>query len=190
MRYPMRAATLSDREALQALIARSAHALGAPDYSPEQIEGALRGAYGVDTQLIRDRTYFVVEHHEAIVACGGWSYRRTLFGGDAGDGRDAQELDPATEAAKVRAFFVDPDYARQGIGSAILERCEAEARARGFRRTELMATLTGARLYAAFGYVPGEAIDYRLSPELSIRFLPMSKTLPVSPSVMALSASD
>ncbi len=178
MRYPIRAATLSDQPVLQDLINRSARALGAPDYSPEQIEGALRGAFGVDTQLIRDRTYFVVEHRDAIIACGGWSYRRTLFGGDTGDDRDPEELDPATEAAKVRAFFVDPANARQGIGSAILEKCETEARARGFQRAELLATLTGVRLYQAFGYVPGEAIEHQLSPDLSIRFVPMSKTLP------------
>lgn len=177
MRYPIRAADFADREALTELIARSARALGARDYTPEQIEGALGGAFGVDTQLIRDRTYFAVEHRQAIVACGGWSYRRTLFGGDAGEGRDADELDPAIEAAKVRAFFVDPAYARQGIGAAILERCEAEAWARGFRRTELMATLTGARMYAARGYVPGEPIEHRLAPDLTIRFIPMSKTL-------------
>ena len=177
MRYPIRRATPSDYSTLQDLVARSARALGADDYTPEQIEGALQGAFGVDTQLVRDGTYFVVEDGDRIIACGGWSYRRTLFGGDTGDGRDPEELDPATEAAKVRAFFVDPEYARQGIGRAILERCEAEALARGFERSELMATLTGARLYATFGYLPGEAIEHELAPNLSIRFVPMDKAL-------------
>ncbi|HJY36706.1 MAG TPA: GNAT family N-acetyltransferase, partial [Steroidobacteraceae bacterium] len=115
------------------LIARSARELSAGDYTPEQVEGALRGAFGVDTQLILDRTYFVAEADGKLVACGGWSKRRTLFGGDARSGRDAADLDPATDAAKIRAFFVDPAYARRGLGSAILERCESAARACGFR---------------------------------------------------------
>ena len=171
----LRLATLDDRGALDALIARSARELGARDYTPAQIDGALRGAFGVDTQLIRDGTYFVVEDDGQIVGCGGWSYRRTLFGGDARTERDAAELDPHTEAAKIRAFFVDPMHARRGIGRLILERCEAEARARGFSRFELMATLPGARLYAAAGYVPGRAIQHELPGGQTIEFIPMRK---------------
>ncbi len=176
--YILRSATLGDLAALEALIALSARTLSAGDYTPVQIEGALRGAFGVDTQLIRDGTYFVVEHAGQLVGCGGWSRRRTLFGGDARPDRDAGELDPAQDAAKIRAFFVHPDFARRGIGASILERCEQEAMARGFTRFELMATLPGIRLYAAQGYVAGEPLKWPLGPGLTIDFLPMTKRAP------------
>ena len=175
MQYPLRIATHADRPALQLLIARSARELGAADYRPEQIEGALQGAFGVDSQLIEDRTYFVAESAGCLVGCGGWSWRRTLFGGDSHDARNATELDPRTDAAKIRAFFIDPDYARRGIGRALLERCEAEARARGFTRFELMGTLPGVRLYRALGYVAGELVHYPVAPGVTIEFVPMRK---------------
>src|SRR5579862_7381051 len=108
----LRPANLGDCRAIEALIARSIRALGAGDYRPEQIDAALAGAFGIDTQLIRDRTYFVVERAGRIAGCGGWSFRRTLFGNDREHGRDPQPLDPAVDAAKIRAFFVDPDHAR------------------------------------------------------------------------------
>lgn len=171
----IRPAKLEDKPQLTDLIARSARELSADDYTPEQIEGALLGAFGVDTQLILDGTYFVAEADGKLVACGGWSKRRTLFGGDAGSGRDAGQLDPATDAAKIRAFFVDPAYARRGLGSAILERCEAEARACGFRRFEMMATLPGAKLYTRYGYSGTERIQYEVRPGVMIDFIPMSK---------------
>jgi N-acetylglutamate synthase-like GNAT family acetyltransferase len=173
--WTLRPARLADCAALEKLIARSARELSAGDYTPEQIEGALRGAFGVDTQLIHDQTYFVVEADGKIVGCGGWSKRKTLFGGDARSERDAAELNPEEDAAKIRAFFIDPDYARRGMGKAILDRCESEARARGFTRYELMATLPGQRLYAAQGYRAGKAIQYSLSGEVTIEFVPMSK---------------
>lgn len=173
----IRHATLDDKAELVELIARSARELSADDYTPEQIEGALRGAFGVDTQLIQDRTYFVAEAAGKLVACGGWSKRRTLFGGDAGAGRDAAELDPATDAAKIRAFFVDPAYARRGLGSAILARCETEAAACGFRRFEMMATLPGARLYARYGYSGTQHIEYEVQPGVMIEFIPMHKAV-------------
>jgi GNAT superfamily N-acetyltransferase len=171
----LRHATLEDKAELVELIARSARELSADDYTPAQIEGALRGAFGVDTQLIQDRTYFVAEADGKLVACGGWSKRRTLFGGDARTGRDAAELDPATDAAKIRAFFVDPAYARRGLGSAILTRCETEAAACGFRRFEMMATLPGARLYARYGYSGTQRIEYEVQPGVMIEFIPMQK---------------
>lgn len=177
----IRKATLDDGPRIVELIARSARTLGATDYSPAQIEGALRGAFGLDTQLIEDGTYFAAVDGEALVGCGGWSYRRTLFGSNARRDRDARPLDPASDAAKIRAFFVDPAYARQGIGKAILERCEKEARAAGFRRAEMMATLPGARLYAACGYVAGEGVDYPVGDGVTIPFLPMTKVLASSP---------
>jgi len=172
----LRAATLDEQDALETLIARSARELGARDYTSQQIEGALRGAFGVDSQLIRDGTYFVVEEDGQIIGCGGWSYRRTLFGGDSRSERDAAELDPRTEAAKIRAFFVDPAHARTGIGRAILERCEAEARAHGFSRFELMATLSGARLYISHGYIRGLSVQHELPGGLTIELIPMSKS--------------
>ena len=173
--HHIRRATLADKPALEALIARSARELSRGDYTPEQVEGALQGAFGVDTQLIRDGTYFVVECEGKIAGCGGWSHRRTLFGGDARAERDAAELDPQMDAAKIRAFFVDPDFVRRGIGRAILERCEAEARAHGFTRFELMATLPGVRLYRECGYVGDKQIQYEVRPGVSIEFVPMSK---------------
>jgi GNAT superfamily N-acetyltransferase len=176
MSLTLREARLDDRPALEALIARSIRALGAGDYTGPQIEAALRGAFGVDTQLIRDRSYFVVEDAEGrMVGCGGWSRRRTLFGSDAREGRDAAELDPAVDAAKIRAFFVDPGAARRGIGSRLLSHCEAQARAHGFRRFELMGTLPGVRLYAARGYRAQAPIEHRLGPDLTITFVPMEK---------------
>jgi GNAT superfamily N-acetyltransferase len=178
MEYVLRQATLDDRPALELLIARSARELSANDYEPEQVEGALRGAFGVDTQLIADETYFVVAGDGKIVGCGGWSYRRTLFGGDHRAQRDSAMLDPEADSAKIRAFFVDPDHARKGIGSRLLERCETEARLRGFSRLELMSTLPGVRLYAARGYVPTGHVRYDVGAGVSIEFVPMLKEIP------------
>jgi GNAT superfamily N-acetyltransferase len=173
----LRVATRADIPSLAELIARSARGLSRDDYRASQVEGALRGAFGIDTQLVDDRTYFVAEARGVPAGCGGWSYRATLFGGDARSGRDASILDPATQAAKIRAFFVDPAHARRGIGTLLLERCESEARARGFSRVELMATLPGVKLYAARGYVGGRPVAHDIGGGESIEFVPMSKTL-------------
>lgn len=178
--FDLRPATLSDAGNLETLIALSARELSAQDYSAAQIAGALRGAFGVDTQLLRDGTYFVVEHGGQLTGCGGWSRRRTLFGGDARSDRDSSELDPRTDAAKIRAFFVHPACARHGIGAAILDRCERDAMAHGFARFELMATLPGVRLYAARGYVAGEPIKWALGDGLTIDFVPMTKSAPAT----------
>jgi GNAT superfamily N-acetyltransferase len=177
MSWHLRQASADDAEEIRELIGRSIRALGAADYSPEQIEGALKGAFGLDSQLIADGTYFVVESQGRLIGCGGWSYRRTLFGGDARTGRDAAALDPGTDAAKIRAFFVDPEASRRGIGSALLDHCEAEARRHGFRRAEMMATLPGKRLYEARGYVSGARVQYPVGPGVTIEFVPMSKSL-------------
>ncbi len=176
MDYLIRKAKLDDRAGIKELIALSARGLS-PDYSAEQVEGALLGAFGVDTQLIEDGTYFVAEANGQLVGCGGWSKRKTLFGGDPHTARDAGLLDPATEPAKIRAFFIHPAWARQGIARAILERCEAEARASGFHSLELMATLPGVRLYAACGYTGMERVNYKLPSGLVIEFVPMNKVL-------------
>ena len=173
----LRTATFADVPALESLIARSARLLSAADYRPAQVEAALRGAFGVDSQLLEDGTYFVAQERETIIGCGGWSFRATLFGGDARAGRDASTLDPGTQAARIRAFFVDPAHARRGIGSLLLERCEREARARGFLRVELMATLPGVKLYAARGFRRAEMLRYELGLGESIEFIPMHKDL-------------
>ncbi len=175
--YLLRRASPADVPALEALIARSARGLSTEDYRAAQVEGALRGAFGVDSRLIEDQTYFVVEKHGALVGCGGWSFRATLFGGDARAGRNDSRLDPQTQSAKIRAFFVDPAHARQGIGSLLLERCEREARARGFSDVELMATLPGVKLYAARGYTGREMVRYDVGLGESIEFIPMRKRL-------------
>jgi GNAT superfamily N-acetyltransferase len=177
MDYRLRKATFDDQPALTVLIARSARELSMEEYRPEVVEGALRGAFGVDTQLIRDGTYFVVEWEGVIVGCGGWSHRRTLFGSDSGPARDASELDPAVDAAKIRAFFIDPAHARRGLGTLLLNHCESEAAARGFTRFEMMATLPGQKLYAARGYAPIGRVTHELAPGLSIEFIPMRKDL-------------
>ncbi len=177
-RYQIRKATLEDRAMLEALIARSARELSTRDYTPEQVEGALQGAFGVDTQLIEDGTYFAVESRGAIVGCGGWSRRRTLFGGDKNTRRDASELNPLRDAAKIRAFFVDPAHARKGVGRMLLEHCEAAARAAGFSRFELMATLPGTRLYKTHGYIAGAPVQQPVGAGLTIEFVPMSKSSP------------
>jgi N-acetylglutamate synthase-like GNAT family acetyltransferase len=177
MPLTLRKATLADVAQIQALIARSARGLSTDDYRPAQVEGALRGAFGVDTQLLADETYFVVEEDGRLVGCGGWSFRSTLFGSDARAGRDSSTLDPRTQAAKIRAFFVDPACARRGIGTLLLEHCEQEARARGFARVELMATLPGVKLYAARGYVGADMVHFDVGSGESIEFIPMSKGL-------------
>ncbi len=179
MQYALRTATPEDVPTLRGMIARSIRALGAADYSSAQIEAALESAFGVDTALIRDGTYFVATSAAGeLVACGGWSRRRTLFGNDSRADRDESWLDPRTEAAKVRAYFVDPEHARQGLGRAILERSEGEARQAGFSSCVLMATLPGVPFYQRCGYVAGEAITHVLPGGIEIRFVPMSKQLP------------
>ncbi len=173
----LRQATLSDRDALEALIAESVRGLSREDYTQAQIEAALGTAFGVDSELIRDGTYFVAEAAGTPVGCGGWSRRKTLFGGDRQAGRASELLDPARDAARVRAFFVRPDWARRGIGRALLARCEAEALAAGFHTAELLATLPGERLYRAFGYAGEEPVEHTLPGGVLIVFVPMRKRL-------------
>jgi GNAT superfamily N-acetyltransferase len=173
----LRKATTADIPALNALIARSARELSSGDYSPGQIEGALRGAFGVDSQLLKDETYFVVEDLGEIVGCGGWSFRSTLFGGDARADRDSSILDPQTHPAKIRAFFVDPRHARRGIGSLLLDHCENQARAYGYSQVELMATLPGAKLYTVRGYTAATPVHFDVGSGESIEFIPMRKAL-------------
>jgi len=157
--YTLRLATLDDVPVLSELIARSIRGLGAADYTHAQIEAALQGAFGVDTVLIRDGTYFV----------------------DARVERDEAWLDPKSDPAKIRAFFVDPAHARHGIGRALLARSESDAIQAGFSSFEMMATPGGVRLYEKCGYVPDPAMDYPLPGGLTIRFVPMHKKVHLAP---------
>lgn len=175
--YTLRAASLADRPVLEILIADSVRGLSSDDYSPAQIEAAIGNTMGVDSELIADGTYFVVESEGKIVACGGWSKRETLFGADNKPGRVSRLLDPGTEAARIRAFFVHPEFARRGIGRMLLEACEAEIRKAGFYQAQLMATLPGRRLYEKYGYVAGDLVVHRISDSVSIEFYPMAKAL-------------
>jgi GNAT superfamily N-acetyltransferase len=179
----IRLATMSDAEAIRQLIEASARALGISDYTAEQIDLALLSAWGLDTQLIKDNSYYVVETigHPIIIACGGWSFRQTLFGNDAEQNRDPKTIDIKTGAAKIRAFFVDVKYSRQGIGSLILQTCETAAVKAGYKKLELMATLPGVKLYQHHGYVSQEIVQYPLTKKLTIEFVAMSKTLNPKP---------
>jgi GNAT superfamily N-acetyltransferase len=181
--FTLRLATIADIPALRELIDVSVRALQRADYSAEQLDAALWTAYGVDTQLIADGTYYVVEAvavsagERVIAACGGWSMRKTLYGSDHGPYRDNGLLDPARDAAKIRAFFVHPEWVRRGIATLILKTCEHAAYARGFRRFEMGATLTGVPMYATRGYVAGERIEVPLPNGLSLTVVRMAKTL-------------
>jgi GNAT superfamily N-acetyltransferase len=154
MGFHLRVATAKDVGAIAELIDASVRGLQAGDYSAAQIEGALATVFTIDSQLIADGTYFIAEAEDAELAgCGGWSFRKTLYGGDAQmETIEPERLDPAVDAAKVRAIFVAPKFARQGLGSLILEAAEQAARAAGFRRFEMGSTLTGVALYSVRGY--------------------------------------
>ena len=164
-KFTLRLATEVDIDALHALIESSVRCLQANDYTPAQIEGALGTILGVDTQLITDRTYFIAECSDSkrLAGCGGWSKRKTLFGADHGPDREPDLLNSATDAAKIRAIFVHPDFARQGLGSLILATVEDAARAAGFRHFEMGSTLTGVPLYRRKGYSEVESIGVPLS---------------------------
>jgi len=180
MEIRLRTALMTDCKPIERLIAVSIRKLGALDYSAEEIESALTSVFGLDTQLIADKTYFIVESSGLIVACGGWSFRETLFGSDAEQNRDPQRIDPSVGAARIRAFFVDPEYSRMGIGSMIMQHCEQEALHVGFRKLELMATLPGIKLYKKHGFVAGDPILYPLGNQLTIKFVPMYKQISIA----------
>jgi GNAT superfamily N-acetyltransferase len=187
--FSLRKAVPADVSVLETLIEASVRGLQAQDYSPSQIESALASVYGVDSQLIADGTYFVVQANSVggvIVACGGWSKRKTLYGGDVWKAREDSLLDPLTDAAKIRAFFVHPDWVRRGIGTLLLDVCEQAAIAEGFRRFEMGATLSGVPLYRARGYVSLENLGVPLANGESLPIVRMEKRLPsASPPVRA-----
>ncbi len=183
----IRRAVAADIPILRELIDASVRGLQAQDYTPTQLESALKTVYGVDSQLIADGTYFVAEseaaevelqtakHGSIIVGCGGWSKRKTLYGGDRWTRREDDLLDPLRDAAKIRAFFIHPAWARRGIGSRILETCEAAATAAGFTRFEMGATLTGVPMYRARGYVELEHLEVPLANGESLPIVRMAK---------------
>ena len=175
----IRIATENDRDAIEQLIFLSARELSRGYYSDEQIAAALARVYGVDSALIDDGTYFVAETGGNLVGCGGWSKRKTLFGGDQFANRDSGLLDPRTDAARIRAFFVHPNYARRGIARALFARCEAEAQSEDFKCFELMSTLSGVEFYRACGFSSADSIIYDAG-GVSLQFVPMKKTLPDS----------
>ena len=180
--FVIRPAVSADTPVLRELIDASVRRLQSGDYSPAQIDSALRTVFGVDSQLIADGTYLLVETVPAdpekkpiIVACGGWSKRKTLYGGDRWRNRQDDMLDPATDAAKIRAFFIHPDWARQGIGTLLLDACESAASAAGFTRFEMGATLTGAKLFEKRGYAPVEHLNVPLEGEITLPIIHMVK---------------
>jgi GNAT superfamily N-acetyltransferase len=163
--FTIRAARPSDIDELRSLIELSVRRLQRNDYTPAQIEGALGHALGLDTQLIEDGTYFAavpLSNPDSIAGCGGWSFRRTLYGSDHGPHRETGLLDPATEPAKIRAIFVHPEWARQGLGTQILKHCEDAAQRAGFRSLEMGSTLTGVPLYSLKGYERREDVGVPL----------------------------
>lgn len=182
MSISIRLARAEDIPTLRPLIESSVLGLQSRDYSPAQLQQALKTVYGVDTQLIADGTYFVAEARESsqptIVGCGGWSRRKTLYGGDQWAGREDSLLDPARDAAKIRAFFVHPAWARKGIGGMILEACEQAAHAAGFHRLEMGATLTGVPFYQAKGYVALQEQQVPMGEGLTLPIVRMGKSLP------------
>jgi len=172
-----RLAKEDDIPALERLIPESVRALQAAHYSPAQMEAALGPVFAVDRQLILDGTFFVVEHEGQVIGCGGWSRRRSLFGGDHGRNEPDPALDPQHDPARVRAFFVHPGWARRGIGRSILAACERAMRDAGFRSVELVATLPGEPLYASFGYTPVERYAVAMADGLSLPVVRMARRL-------------
>ena len=177
MDWTPRLALPEDIPALEALIPLSVRTLQAPHYSPAQIEAALGPVFGVDRQLIRDGTYFVVEHEAQVLGCGGWSMRKSLYRGDSRRAGEDAELDPRRDAARVRAFFVHPGWARRGIGSSIMTACERAIVEAGFRAVDIVATLAGEPLYASFGYAVVEGYQIPMAGGLKLPVVRMTKSL-------------
>ena len=185
MEVSVRKAVPAEVPVLGELIDASVRGLQAEDYTPTQIEGALATVFGVDSQLIEDGTYLVAEvrddagalRQSVIAGCGGWSKRKTLYGSDHWTGREDELLDPRVDAAKIRAFFIHPNWARRGIGTIILQACEDAAAAAGFTRCEMGATLTGVKLFGARGYVALEKISVPLKNGEGLPVVRMSKQI-------------
>ncbi len=169
-------AVATDIPALETLIAASARGLGVGYYTPAETEAAITHVFGVDSDLVADGSYFVARSDGVLAGCGGWSARQTLFGGDRFAARETGRLDPAVDAARIRAFFVAPDRARAGVGRALLAACEAAATAAGFTRAALMATLPGVPFYRRHGYIAAAPTVLDLD-GVAVTFVPMAKNL-------------
>lgn len=181
MDWTPRRAVEADVPALEALIGMSVRGLHGPYYSPAQIDASIGTVFGVDRQLVEDGTYFVVESGGAPFGCGGWSRRAALCGSDSlRTGRDP-EVDPRTDPARVRAFFVHPSWVRRGIGASIMALCEREIAEAGFTTVLIMATLPGVPLYLSFGYAETGRVLVDMPGGQSIETVRMEKTLPRTP---------
>ena len=177
MSFSIECAGLEHVACLNKMIPGSARALSSSFYSEAQIEGAIREIFGIDTQLVLDGTYFIARDGETIVGCGGWSRRRTLYGGDQMKALEDDLLDPATEPARIRAFFVHPEWGRRGIGSALMRWCENAAFVNGFSALALVATLPGEQLYTRLGYQVRKRYEHVLSCGLKFPLVSMEKKL-------------
>lgn len=175
--FHLRLATDADVPVLERLIDLSARVLQKDHYSREQLDVAIGPVFGVDRRLIEDGTFFVVEHDGEIVGCGGWSRRKAMYGGDRDRVGEDGVLDWRIDPARIRAFFIHPEWTRRGIGRRILAECEAAIRAAGFARAELVATLTGEPLYASAGYEVLERVDAPLPNGLKLPVVRMGKAL-------------
>jgi N-acetylglutamate synthase-like GNAT family acetyltransferase len=175
--FSLRVAHDNDIPAMQALIQRSGIGLAEGFYTPLQAGAITREVFGVDSQLVRDGTYFVIEQDGVIVACGGWGKRDSLHGGDQRKQGTDRLLDPAREPARIRAFFVEPAMARRGLGTMLMRRCEEEARAAGFRSLELAATLPGEPLYRALGFAEVERVELPLSGGVRVPLVRMRREI-------------
>ncbi len=173
----IRPATIDEIKFLNELIVQSARGLSQEDYTKEEIEDAITYVFGIDTELIEDQTYYVIEKDGVYMACGGWSKRRTLFGGNQCKTRESGYLDPFKDPAKIRAFFVHPNHARKGLARTLLEYCEQQARLEGFSKIEMMSTLPGVKFYQTCGYEFGAEENYALPNGNFIKFVKMSKSL-------------
>jgi GNAT superfamily N-acetyltransferase len=175
--FDVRVATDADVPALRTLVGESVRGLSVGYYTAAQAESALVHVFGPDTQLIADGTYYVVESGGVLVAAGGWSGRRTLYGGDqTKSGADAA-LDPATEPARIRAFFVHPAWARRGLGRLMFEHCRSAARAAGFHELTLVATLPGVPLYTTLGFIEGERFAVPMPDGLELPVVRMTRKI-------------
>jgi GNAT superfamily N-acetyltransferase len=173
----LRIATRDDVPMLSRLIADSARALSRGFYTEAETESAIRYVFGVDTELIKDGTYYVAHLDGSLAGCGGWSRRNTLYGGDQRPIGEASFLDPLKEAARIRAFFVAPQAARRGVGRALLHECTKAAAQSGFRSLTLMATLPGVPFYTALGFVAEEDVVDMLPDGTPLRFVRMSRPI-------------
>ena len=181
--FSIRLAEENDIPNLEKLIPISARGLQAPFYTTAQIEAAIGPVFGVDRQLIRDRTYYVVEHGGQLVGCGGWSRRQAVFGGDRKRADNNALLDPVHDPARIRAFFVHPDWARRGIGKALLSACETALEAAGFHQAILAATLAGEPLYLSAGYTVKQRYQVPLPGDLQLEVVNMFKSFAKEPEV-------